>query len=1069
MKGFFFYLLLRKFFLKMKSTYTVINASAGSGKTYTLVQRLLMLCLVNPSEPDAVRHIIALTFTNKAANEMKERILQWLGKFTAENYVQCQELLDIQEKFRQQGKNIPIDELHRRSQAVLDYILHHYSMLNIGTIDKFNSKLVRSFSYELGLAQNFNLEIQPEPYLIEAVDQMLDKIGGDKKVSETFIDFVNYSLDNNERVNLSQTLYQSAKEFVKDIHYKRLLENKDFDWEAYENTKNNIRKNLTEIKKDSVKITQDTITLIKERGLEIEDFSGGGRNSIAKFFYEVAKFYNKERKDFPFPSNEESALAVFEKGASSKSKQKEQDIFDILSHLMENRRNLISNYILMQKKEKILHALLPLRVNKEIQDELAKIEEENDLVLLSKFNIVINENLKNEPSAFIYEKVGTRYLHYFFDEFQDTSALQWQNFLPLRDHTISSDNTSFTLVGDPKQSIYRFRGGESQLMLNIINHKENAPVPANVISLKENYRSARNIVRFNNELYQYISELGDFEHKEIFGEKAQQEAKTNLDGRVRVNLIENAKKEDFYQDTADQMQQDIQQCLDNGFRFSDITILCRGNNDIFNYSQLLRSREVLYNGEKTFIKTISERGLTLNLSKTLNALIEFLNWTAAPKSKKFLVMLFYYLNDLGRIKIHDFSVEMLEILAIEEQKELFDFIKKRYGLDLAHSHIPNLNLYNFIEHFVYEFSAEDKEMDFILNFLEMLYGFSQNTGMTLKDFLKFWEEEGKNISIQASENIDAVQIMTIHKAKGLEFPVVFLPMENKSQDSKFTEWYDLEGENALSAVNISGFDKGLETYDEDIEIFNSENVYKNFIDRLCVQYVATTRPVEQLFLYLQKPNNSANYLEIFNFVDQYNTENVDNFDLFETNEELLRKKTKQKKKEWATMSISSIHKQGESLANIQIATPSKSYQKRKEKTRMGLLIHDILAKINHKDDMEKVLDSFFRLGTITEKEKEIITKRISPVLNDEKYAPYFSGNEKEIINEREILVTLEDGEQKFYRPDRVIKTNEGYIIVDFKTGEEEREKHQKQVTDYQNALEKTGKKVIETKLIYFDE
>ncbi len=360
-------------------------------------------------------------------------------------------------------------------------------------------------------------------------------------------------------------------------------------------------------------------------------------------------------------------------------------------------------------------------------------------------------------------------------------------------------------------------------------------------------------------------------------------------------------------------------------------------------------------------------------------------------------------------------------------------------------------------------------MDFILNFLEMLYGFSQNTGMTLKDFLKFWEEEGQNISIQASENIDAVQIMTIHKAKGLEFPVVFLPMENKSQDSKFTEWYDLEGENALSAVNISGFDKGLEIYDEDIQIFNSENVYKNFIDRLCVQYVATTRPVEQLFLYLQKPSNSANHLEIFDFVDQYNTENVDNFDLFETNEELLRKKTKQKKKEWATMSISSIHKQGESLANIQIATPSKSYQKRKEKTRMGLLIHDILAKINHKDDMEKVLDSFFRSGTITEKEKEIIANKISPVLNDEKYAPYFSGNEKEIINEREILVTLEDGEQKFYRPDRIIKKDEGYIIVDFKTGEEERKKHQKQVKDYQNALEKIGKKVIETKLIYFDE
>ena len=173
--------------------YIAINASAGSGKTYTLVQRVLMICLENPYQKDAIRHILALTFTNKAANEMKERILSWLKEFTQENYAENDKLLGIQQKFEEQGKKITLDDLHQRSQKVLDYILHNYSTLNIGTIDKFNAKLVRSFSYELGLAQNFNLEIQPEPFLIEAVDQMLNKIGEDEQISEAFTPSVTFS------------------------------------------------------------------------------------------------------------------------------------------------------------------------------------------------------------------------------------------------------------------------------------------------------------------------------------------------------------------------------------------------------------------------------------------------------------------------------------------------------------------------------------------------------------------------------------------------------------------------------------------------------------------------------------------------------------------------------------------------------------------------------------------------------------------------------------------------------------------------------------------------------------
>ena len=1048
----------------MQNTYSVINASAGSGKTYTLVQRLLMICLRFPNQPDAIRNIIALTFTNKAANEMKERILFYLGEFVKENYSENQDLKNIQKALSEQGYRITLDDLRHRSQKVLDYILHHYSTLNIGTIDKFNSRLVKSFSYELGLAQNFNLEIQPEPYLIEAVDKMLDEIGEDETVSDAFMDFVNYNLDNNERVNLNQTLYNSAKKFVNDIHYQPLQENKDFEWQAYENKKNELRKKISDNKIKSSQLTAQALELIKSRDVDIEDFAQG-KNGLGGFFQKVQDFYNKKRDGFPFPSNEDSALTTYFKGAAAKSKHKQSDIEEILPQLISWRKDIIDLYIDSQKKEKILEAILPLKVNADIQKKLLEIEEENDLVLLSKFNIIINENLRNEPSAFIYEKVGTQFQHYFFDEFQDTSAMQWQNFLPLRDNSITSDNTSFTIVGDPKQSIYRFRGGESELMLNIINQKEITPKFATAEHLRFNWRSAKNIVDFNNRLYDFMSKALNDEHKKIFGENAVQEAQSNLEGRVKVHLLENSVKSVFYDESAEKMKNDIQECLNNGFSFSDITILCRGNNDIFNYSQLLGNLKVHYNGKETHIKTISEKGLTLDLSFTIKALIEFLKWEINPKNRQFLVKMMYFLNVSGRITMTDFTSEIRTILNLESKSEIENYIDSHYHINLVQNDVPQLNLYNFIEYYIQEFSVENKETDFLLNFLEILFNYTQNAGATLKEFLKFWDDEASKISIQASENIDAVQIMTIHKAKGLEFPVVFIPMRNENSDKKFSEWYDLNSEDELKTVILTQFSSELETYDEGLAQFNFENSYRNKIDRFCIQYVATTRPVEQLFLYLEKPSKSSNHLELFDFVTEFqpteNGEKLDSFDIFPVTD--LRKQKRKKKKEYLSENINSISQKTERVSNIEIATTSKNYQNRVEHVRMGIFTHEILSKVKTKKDVSKVLNSYLLEGVITNEEKKSILERIENVLTDANYSAYFEDHLK-IINEREMFAT-ENEQSKTYRPDRLVETENGIIIVDFKTGEE-KDKDQKQVEIYKNKLEQFGKKVIKTDVIY---
>lgn len=996
---------------------------------------------------------------------MKERILFYLGEFVKDNYSENQDLKNIQEALAEQGYRISLDDLRVRSQNVLDYILHHYSTLNIGTIDKFNSRLVKSFSYELGLAQNFNLEIQPEPYLIEAVDKMLDEIGEEQTVSESFMDFVNYNLDNNERVNLNQTLYSSAKKFVNDIHYKPLQDNKDFEWKAYENKKNELRETIKSLKSESLELTKKALELIKSRDIEIEDFASG-KNGIGGFFVNMLEFHNIKDKKFPFPTtSEDSKIETFLKGASAKGKHKQSEIADILPQLISWRREIIDLYINSQKKERILQAILPLKVNADIQKKLMEIEEENDLVLLSKFNIIINENLRNEPSAFIYEKVGTQFQHYFFDEFQDTSVMQWQNFLPLRDNSITSDNTSFTIVGDPKQSIYRFRGGESKLMLDIISGEETTPKKAIAEHLKFNWRSAKNIVDFNNRLYDFMSQNLSEEHQKIFGENAIQGAQSKLDGRVKVHLLENSVKAVFYEETSQKMQQDIQECLDNGFTFSDITILCRGNNDIFNYSQLLGNLKVNYNGKETYIKTISEKGLTLDLSFTIKALIEFLKWEINPKNRQFLVKMMYFLNVSGRIKMNDFTSEIKTILSLESKKDIENYINAHYQIKLVQNDVPQLNLYNFIEYYIQEFSVENKEIDFLLNFLEMLFNYTQNAGATLKEFLKFWDDEASKISIQASENIDAVQIMTIHKAKGLEFPVVFIPMENKNNDKKFSEWYDLNSEDELKTVILNQFSPELENYDEDLAQFNFANSYRNKIDRFCIQYVATTRPVEQLFFYIEKPSKSSNNLELYDFVTQFqptkNGESLDSFDIFPVSD--LKKQKKKEKKDYQSENINSISQQTEKVSNIEIATTSKNYQNRVEHVRMGIFTHEILSQIKTKKDVTKVLNSYLLEGKITNEEKTSILERIENVLNDANYSDYFAENLK-IINEREMFTT-ENEQTKTYRPDRLVETKDGFIIIDFKTGEE-KEKDQKQVETYKNKLEQFGKKVVKTDVIY---
>ena len=1047
--------------------YVAINASAGSGKTYSLVQKILIICLSQAHQHDAIKNILALTFTNKAANEMKERILSWLKAFTQNDYETNNDLIGIQKKLKDLGITVSTHDLHYRAQKVLDYVLHHYSTLNISTIDKFNSKIVRSFSYELGLPHQFNLEINNEPYLIEAIDRLLQQIGEDGKISEAFLDLVNYNLENDEKVSINKTLYSRAKKYINDAHYSELKKNDKYDWETYESLKKQLRAKIENHKNQAKQLALQAIEMVQSNGLTDKDFAGGTTQGIMAFFNGYLKHLENADKKFPFPTDEEKKLSSYRKGSASKNQDILNATLSIIEPLIDFRNQIIQHHISQIKYEKILKELLPFKFNKEIQDLLHTIESENDLVLLSKFNVLINENLKDEPSNFIYEKIGTKFQHFFIDEFQDTSQMQWDNLLPLRDNSIHTEHNTFTIVGDPKQSIYSFRGGDSEIMMNILHQKENVHIPIVIENLENNWRSSKNIVQFNNDLYEFFGKQLLEQHEILFAVNGKQIPQKKDLGRVKIGLTEYTRSsQEYYDHASEQMFRNIQECLDNGYQLSDITIICRTGKEIKNFAQRLTQNQVQYKGKLQYIKTISEKGLTLDLSDTLQALTSYLKWELEDQNLQHVVKLLYHLHQLGRIHFNDFTEEVQEIILPKNKVEIEQNIEKRFGLKLNLENAPKLNLYNYIEYFINTLSVGGKETDFILNFMELLFNFTQTPGVTLKSFIKYWDEEISSISVQASAHIDAVNLMTIHAAKGLEFPIVFIPFFSGNNDHKFSNWMNLEGFENLKSINLESFNKNLAIYDQQIEEFNLINTYKNTIDRLCVYYVATTRAVDQLFLYLQKHSDKKadGELEIYEYIkNNFNVEE-DEFDLFpEENNSYKKNIKKEQKEEHQTLHIENIKGESAKKKNIKIATPSKNYQNTVSKVRKGIFTHEILAKIKTKKNVQPVLESYLLDGTITKEEKLEIENKIISIIDA--HPDYFREG-LTILTEKDMMISLHD-ETLQYRPDRMVITEDGIIVIDYKTGDEKgKEQHQEQVDLYKKLIEGLGKTVLKTEIIY---
>jgi ATP-dependent exoDNAse (exonuclease V) beta subunit len=495
------------------STFQVYNASAGSGKTFTLVKQYLKVLLTS-SDLFMFQKVLAITFTNKAAGEMKERVLSNLEAFAEgdEN-----DLL----KIILSETALEATLIKERSKKILEAILQNYSAFSITTIDSFTHKIIKSFAYDLGLSLNFEVEMDAISLLNEAVDVLISKIGTDKKLTNLLIDYSLDKTDDDKSWDISKDLNDFARVLLneEDVKHFRALAHKELD--DFFELKNRLQKANKEIEREYKVFGTEVLSFIEASGAQILDFAQSGE--CPKHFQKLTKLRSLKSDDLKFDGRLDKTI---EEGKNLYAGKVNASIKDTVEGISEQLRlyyyqskdlysRTYSNYLL---NKITLKSIIPLAVLNNINSELNTIKEDNNIRLNAEFNQLISDNIKDEPAPYIYERIGQRFQHYFIDEMQDTSVLQWQNLIPLIENALAQENSNLLLVGDGKQAIYRWRGGKAAQFIDLGAKEENPfNIQKEIKNLETNFRSYSEIINFNNSFFQHTSNfLQNESYKKLF-------------------------------------------------------------------------------------------------------------------------------------------------------------------------------------------------------------------------------------------------------------------------------------------------------------------------------------------------------------------------------------------------------------------------------------------------------------------------------------------------------------------------------------------------------------------------
>ncbi len=980
---------------------------------------------------------------------MKTRIIHALHAFSQNPVAE-----DYQGLWTAVKEQVSLDdtELQKKSAAILKNIIHNYAAFEVSTIDAFNQRILRSFAKDLGLPVNFEVALNTDEILMEAVEGLIAKAGTDKKLTKVLCDFALSKANEDKSWDITRDLFEISKLLTNENHQAPLqkLKNKSLaDFEAFS-------KKLKLEKKSTAKLIKDSADLFFEiaadNNFERSDFNG---KYLWTYFEKIkAENYSYDYEKKWIENLETSSL--YPKRVD-KDKQNLLDAFQ--AQICEIFRTSQQANYYFEMLEEISKNLVQLSLLNTINQQVESIKKERGLLLISEFNATISQQVKHQPAPFIYERLGERYGNYFIDEFQDTSRMQWENIIPLIDNKLSGTTpgelAGLMLVGDAKQSIYRWRGGKAEQFIALYNKQEKPfGIEQEIFNLPANYRSGSEIVNFNNRFFKFASGyLNHPDYQNLF-ENSSQEPKKGDFGYVDITFIEAGKREEEFEIYPQKVLEIIYKLEAKNTPKKDICILTRTRKEGVTVANAL---------SEAGISVVSSETLLLANSPKVNFIMHLLEFSLKPSDKPLKFELFNFLKEKLQIK-NPFELLRKNLDANEDY--FFSWLQE-YEIDFKISAIKNLSLYEAAEHIIRSFNLVETTDAYVQFFLEYVFETTQKNITGLADFLQQWEDDHEKLSIAVPKAEDAVQVMTIHKSKGLEFPVVIYPFANSDFQNTRQEslWIELPEKLSELPVSYISASKKLTHWNKHTEAQFRELLDQNEMDTLNVLYVACTRASHQLYL-LSKADLDKNGNEnlaktsglLIAFLKKnglwkgnelhYKFGEIPQHNIFsETTSTLIQKK------------FYSSPTQNKAV-NIVTRSGMLWDSKQAEAIEKGEIIHEILANINTEADLEKALGKAVNEGLITKKNLDKIEKVISKIIYHPALNSYFKKGSIN-YNEREILTS----EGKRLRPDRLNIEGTLAQIIDYKTGQFQ-EKHAKQINEYAIALENIGYTVTNKIVVY---
>lgn len=1048
----------------MEKNFKVYKSSAGSGKTFTLVKEFLKICFSRPHS-FGFAEILAITFTNKASVEMKDRIIRTLKELSETEGNHAMESVLLEEL------QLDSQNLKDKSNELLLNILHHYADFSISTIDKFTHKILRTFAKDLNLPINFQVEVDEGELLKNVIQQLIEQIGKDQPLSKMLFRFVSFKMQAEKSWKLEQELNSFSKNLLQDQHSHYL--------KAIRNKSNKQFKEFQTIYQESNQAFEKKMKILANEGMDliqaeqIEKVSFSGNSTIIHFFERIIN------GEIQMPSNQ--LIRNIEKNnwhsAKCKADQKEainrildqlQRIFyEAFELLQENLKAYLSRKLILKNSHQ-------MGLINQIDRQYTQLKEDEKILGISEFNRQIAKVVMKEPMPFIYERLGERYAHIMIDEFQDTSVLQFANLLPLIDEALSKGKKSM-IVGDAKQAIYRFRGGEvdqfAEMPDYVPDEKENEDltgmrmqsIKANyqVYNLSSNYRSATEIVEFNNAFFEFAKhQIDNPKIHKIFKNHQQRAEQSLKKGLVEIELFDEKNPPKPEMSLDDQYFQKIieiiKQSLKDGYQLNEIGILCRKKKVVSKLADLLKKNQ---------LNVISDEGLLLNEQAEVRFMINIMRWLALPENdlvKKEILSFLYHSE-----KVNAENYDALLRLIFQDNQSIEELISREIA-PFSRLKFKDKPLYELGESLIRFFSLHRPYPVFLQAFLDQLYNFSQKKGVELPSFLIWWDENKDKPALSSPEKLDAVKVMTIHKSKGLEFPIVIYPFaedtvkHSTSQSPNFLwvtppEKPRIEIPYALVEFSETLLNSSLK------EAYEKERV-KQEVDLINLTYVAFSRAEERLYILSKKvkdPKNLGLPKLIEQFANQYDEHFSETYNLKIGNEKPQRKEKVSPKSENA-VELEFISHSWESRLQIAIDL-SDTNLKNSESRTYGLILHELLSKISSIEDIGSVLGQEELNGSINQDERKQFEQKLNSLLTNKAIAPFFQVNQK---SKREVSIVSQGG--KVLRPDRLVFLDHELAVIDFKTGTPLPE-HEEQLLNYKSVLNTLSRQEVNAYIIYTEQ